>query len=205
MKKFSIVILVLLFSTTTKYVKADIIVPKDENDIKMLSTYDESEYDIEEETSLFNTYSEGGYLVNSVSSGKMEVKVDMSNVESMFKVRRMQEFHIQGSNLYITERCDYDGDGYQDDCAILKFTILNKVATYTKGNYTVIKNSGHGETLDMFTYKNITYFLVGCKDADEDKDSSLSHYSLQIGRVQFSPGAVYGYASIKRVSAQVLG
>ena len=65
--------------------------------------------------------------------------VNMSNVESVFKVRRMQEFHIKSNELYITERCDYDGDNSQDDFAILKFTITNGVANYTSGNYTVIK------------------------------------------------------------------
>ena len=163
--------------------------------------YDCSEHDIEADTPLSTPdIANINETYTIVSDAAHVMTVNMSNVESVFKVRRMQEFHIKSNELYITERCDYDGDNSQDDFAILKFTITNGVANYTSGNYTVIKNAGHGETLDCYTYNNTYYFLVGCKDADMDLGTGYDHYALQIGRVEFSAGAVYNYSSIKRLT-----
>lgn len=51
--------------------------------------------------------------------------IDMSNVENMLKKRRMQEFHIIGDYLYITERFAVDKDNLENDLAIIKMKIID--------------------------------------------------------------------------------
>ena len=130
-----------------------------------------------------------------LKGAKEQFKVNMQNVEKKFKVHRMQEFHIIGNDFYMTQRFANNKDNVENDVAILKFTIANNVASYSAGNYMIIEDSGHGETLDAYTYDKKTYFLIGNKGGD-DKE----HYSHQIGRVEYKKGKTINYTSLARLT-----
>ena len=132
-----------------------------------------------------------------LKGAKERFKVNMQNVEKKFKVHRMQEFHIIGNDLYMTQRFANNKDEKENDVAIIKFTIANNVASYTAGNYMIVENSGHGETLDAYTYGKKTYFLIGSKGKD---DEDHNYYSHQIGRVEYKKGTTIKYTSVRRLT-----
>ena len=121
--------------------------------------------------------------------------IDMSNVENMLKKRRMQEFHIIGDYLYITERFAVDKDNLENDLAIIKMKIIDNTTTNIKDDYMIIRNAGHGETLDAYTYNGNVYFLIGCKAGNNG-----DFFSTQIGRVEYDAGRIMDYTKVQRLT-----
>jgi hypothetical protein len=63
----------------------------------------------------------------------------------------------------------------------------------------VINNAGHCEAMDMYTYNGNQYFYIGAK-----ADPSTSYYwSLEVARIQYSPGTTTDYADLPRFTDMV--
>ncbi|MDQ0063778.1 helveticin J family class III bacteriocin [Paenibacillus harenae] len=97
----------------------------------------------------------------------------------------VQKAYIASTYLYVTQRSG-------GTCYLSRLLINGSDATYV--DEMTITNTGHCQTLDMYTYNGINYFYFSSK-----ADSSTSYYwSLQVARLQYSPGATYDYTDLHR-------
>lgn len=97
-----------------------------------------------------------------------------------FNGKKMQNFVFDGKNyLYVIKK-----SSNTNHSVILKFKVTyrsNKttdIATYMKGQYMVIENGGHGETLELLSGGNNPTFLIGCSPNSEG-------YTTDITKVTF--------------------
>ncbi|TYP74505.1 helveticin J family class III bacteriocin [Paenibacillus methanolicus] len=97
----------------------------------------------------------------------------------------VQKAYIASTYLYVTQRSG--GTVY-----LSRLLMNGKDATYV--DEMTITNSGHGQSLDMYTYNGINYFYFSSK-----ADASTSYYwSLQVARLQYKAGATYDYTDLHR-------
>ncbi|MFC4099092.1 phage baseplate protein [Paenibacillus xanthanilyticus] len=97
----------------------------------------------------------------------------------------VQKAYIASTYLYVTQRSG--GTVY-----LSRLLINGNDATYV--DEMTITNSGHGQSLDMYTYNGINYFYFSSK-----ADASTSYYwSLQVARLQYKAGATYDYTDLHR-------
>ncbi|MBW7455978.1 helveticin J family class III bacteriocin [Paenibacillus sepulcri] len=97
----------------------------------------------------------------------------------------VQKAYIASTYLYVTQRSG--GTVY-----LSRLLMNGSDATYV--DEMTITNSGHGQTLDMYTYNGINYFYFSSK-ADP---STTYNWSLQVARLQYSAGATYDYTDLHR-------
>ncbi|WP_410768851.1 hypothetical protein [Fontibacillus sp. BL9] len=97
----------------------------------------------------------------------------------------VQKAYIADKYLYVTQRSA--GKVY-----LSRLLINGSNATYI--DEMTITNSGHGQTLDMYTYNGENYFYFSSK-ADP---STLQFWSLQVARLQYSPGETTDYRDTHR-------
>jgi hypothetical protein len=97
----------------------------------------------------------------------------------------VQKAYIASKYLYVTQRSG--GTVYLS-------RLLMKGTTATYVDEMTVTNAGHGQTLDMYTYKNIDYFYFSSK-----ADPSTSYdWSLQVARLRYSAGKKYDYTDLHR-------
>lgn len=108
----------------------------------------------------------------------------------------IQNFYVTSNYVYATQRIVASGDGKQDDVAFSRFAINEKQKTATYKDSMTLLNCGHGEVLDRYSYKGNYYFLVGTKSYEVNKN----FWSLQIGRVKYTPGAKLNYTKVCRLA-----
>ena len=101
--------------------------------------------------------------------------------------RAVQNFYMGSTYIYITQRVD--ATTY---VSRLKMDKTNKVANYV--DRMTFTNCGHGQSLDMYTYKDVNYMYMGCK---ADTDSGYN-WSLQIARIKYEAGKSYNYTDLRR-------
>ena len=97
----------------------------------------------------------------------------------------VQKAYIATSYIYVTQRSG-------DTCYLSRLLINGKDAVF-KDKMTVT-NSGHCQTLDMYTYNGENYFYFSSKD----DDTAPYYWSLQVARLQYSPGTTVDYTDLHR-------
>ncbi|WP_409348554.1 hypothetical protein [Paenibacillus phyllosphaerae] len=97
----------------------------------------------------------------------------------------VQKAYIASKYVYVTQRSG--GTVY-----LSRLLIDGTNATYV--DEMTITNSGHGQTLDMYTYNGINYFYFSSK-----ADPATTYYwSLQVARLQYSAGDTVDYTDLHR-------
>lgn len=97
----------------------------------------------------------------------------------------VQKAYIADKYLYVTQRSG-------GTCYLSRLLINGNEATYV--DEMTVTNTGHCQTLDMYTYNGINYFYFSSK-----ADPSTSYYwSLQVARLQYSPGKTVDYTDLRR-------
>ncbi|MBB6731595.1 helveticin J family class III bacteriocin [Cohnella zeiphila] len=97
----------------------------------------------------------------------------------------VQKAYIASKYLYVTQRSG--GTVY-----LSRLLMKGKTATYV--DEMTITHAGHGQTLDMYTYKDIDYFYFSSK-----ADPSTSYdWSLQVARLRYAAGKTYDYTDLHR-------
>lgn len=107
------------------------------------------------------------------------------NLKGLHHKLAVQKAYIASKYVYVTQRSK--GTVY-----LSRLVINGNTATYK--DEMKITNAGHGQTLDMYTYKGINYFYFSSK-----ADPSTSNYwSLQVARLQYSAGKTLDYTDLHR-------
>ncbi|WP_223068402.1 helveticin J family class III bacteriocin [Paenibacillus caui] len=107
------------------------------------------------------------------------------NLKGLNHNRAVQKAYIADKYLYVTQRAG--GTVY-----LSRLLINGSDATYV--DEMTITNSGHGQTLDMYGYNGTNYFYFSAK-----ADPSTTYYwSLQVARLQYSPGTTVDYTDLHR-------
>lgn len=97
----------------------------------------------------------------------------------------VQKAYIASTYIYVTQRSG-------GTCYLSRLRIDGSDATYV--DHMTVTNSGHCQTLDMYTYNGINYFYFSSK-----ADSSTSYFwSLQVARLQYSAGTTVDYTNLPR-------
>ena len=109
----------------------------------------------------------------------------------------IQNFYVTSNYVYATQRAVASGDGVRDDVTFMRFAINEQQKTATYKDSMTLLNCGHGEILDRYSYKGTYYFLVGTKP---NEDSNPYYWSLQVGRVKYTPGAKLNYTKVCRLA-----
>ncbi|WP_255298555.1 helveticin J family class III bacteriocin [Brevibacillus dissolubilis] len=99
----------------------------------------------------------------------------------------VQKAYIASTYVYVTQRSG-------GTCYLSRLLINGNNATYV--DEMTVTNTGHCQTLDMYTYNGINYFYFSSK-----ADPSTTYYwSLQVARLQYTPGATYDYTDLHRIT-----
>lgn len=97
----------------------------------------------------------------------------------------VQKAYIADKYLYVTQRS-------KGTCYLSRLLINGNDATYV--DEMTVTNTGHCQTLDMYTYNGKNYFYFSSK-----ADPSTSYYwSLQVARLQYSAGKTVDYTDLPR-------
>ncbi|WP_010268140.1 helveticin J family class III bacteriocin [Paenibacillus senegalensis] len=97
----------------------------------------------------------------------------------------VQKAYIASTYIYVTQR-------QGGNCHLSRLRISGNNANYV--DHMTITNSGHCQTLDMYTYNGVNYFYVSSKS-----DPSTTYYwSLQVARLQYSPNTTVNYTDLRR-------
>ena len=107
--------------------------------------------------------------------------------------RAMQNFYVDSSYVYVTQHMG-DGNVRLNRCSITG----SGTATYI--DHMTLTNVGHGSTLENYTYNGKKYFLITTKSnmIVNTVTGDTNYYSLQIGRIQYSPGSTIDNQQITR-------
>nr|WP_214626981.1 helveticin J family class III bacteriocin [Paenibacillus agaridevorans] len=97
----------------------------------------------------------------------------------------VQKAYIGSTYLYVTQRDE-------GNCYLSRLSISGNNATYM--DEMAVTNAGHCQTLDMYEYNGENYFYFSSK-ADP---STERYWSLQVSRLQYSPGQTYNYTDLHR-------
>ena len=97
----------------------------------------------------------------------------------------VQKAYIASTYIYVTQRSG-------GTCYLSRLRINGNDANYV--DEMTVTNAGHCQTLDMYTYNGINYFYFSSK-----ADPSTSYnWSLQVARLQYSPGMTVNYTDLHR-------
>ncbi|GAE07500.1 hypothetical protein JCM10914_3732 [Paenibacillus sp. JCM 10914] len=95
------------------------------------------------------------------------------------------DFAIADKYLYVTQRSG-------GTCYLSRLLMEGNDATYV--DEMTVTNTGHCQTLDMYTYNGVNYFYFSSK-----ADPSTNYYwSLQVARLQYAAGATVDYTDLRR-------
>lgn len=106
--------------------------------------------------------------------------------------RAIQNFYVTSNYIYITQKGPENKDKKKGSVYLSRCKLNGKTAIY-KDEMQLI-SVGHGQTLEMYTYKGETYFLFAC---GENKVGSTC-WSTQIGRIQYKANTILKNKDIKR-------
>ena len=97
----------------------------------------------------------------------------------------VQKAYIADKYLYVTQRSG-------GTCYLSRLLINGSDANYV--DEMTVTNTGHCQTLDMYTYNGVNYFYFSSKS-----DPSTNYYwSLQVARLQYSAGTTVDYTNLHR-------
>jgi hypothetical protein len=109
------------------------------------------------------------------------------NLKGLTHTVAVQKAYIASSYVYVTQRSG-------GNCYLSRLLISGNDANYV--DEMTITNSGHCQTLDMYTYNGINYFYFSSK-----ADPLTTYYwSLQVARLQYSPGTTVNYTDLHRIT-----
>ncbi|KOP68552.1 hypothetical protein AMS62_27430 [Bacillus sp. FJAT-18019] len=97
----------------------------------------------------------------------------------------VQKAYIADKYIYVTQRS-------KGTCYLSRLLINGKDATYV--DEMTVTNTGHCQTLDMYTYNGVNYFYFSSK-ADPSTDY---YWSLQVARLQYTAGKTVDYTALPR-------
>ncbi|MGW8821809.1 hypothetical protein ACWGNU_06785 [Paenibacillus lautus] len=97
----------------------------------------------------------------------------------------VQKAYIADKYLYVTQRS-------KGTCYLSRLLINGNDATFV--DKMTVTNTGHCQTLDMYTYNGVNYFYFSSK-ADPSTDY---YWSLQVARLQYSAGKTVDYTDLHR-------
>jgi len=97
----------------------------------------------------------------------------------------VQKAYIADKYIYVTQRS-------KGTCYLSRLRINGKDANYV--DQMTVTNTGHCQTLDMYTYKGKNYFYFSSK-ADPSTDQ---YWSLQVARLQYKAGSKVDYTKLDR-------
>ncbi len=105
----------------------------------------------------------------------------------------VQKAYVGTTYIYALQRCGNAESG-NPNCTLARCLINGNTATCV--DYMNLNNFGHGQSLEWFEHNNEAYFMVACKA----NSAYQSRWALQVGRIQYSPGANVDYTDIPRLS-----
>ncbi|WP_036718535.1 helveticin J family class III bacteriocin [Paenibacillus sp. JCM 10914] len=107
------------------------------------------------------------------------------NIKGLKHNVAVQKAYIADKYLYVTQRSG-------GTCYLSRLLMEGNNATYV--DEMTVTNTGHCQTLDMYTYNGVNYFYFSSK-----ADPSTNYYwSLQVARLQYSAGKTVDYTSLPR-------
>lgn len=114
-------------------------------------------------------------------------------IKGLRSTKVIQAIYLDEEYLYVTQRIKNQPlDTRLSRCTLNKET---KEAVYK--DQMILKNFGHGQTLEFYTYKEKTYMWISCK-ANSQYDYA---WALQFGRLEYQPGkTIANYTKIARFS-----
>lgn len=106
--------------------------------------------------------------------------------------RAIQNFYVASNYIYITQKGPENEKKTKGSVYLSRCKLEGKTATYIDEMQLI--SVGHGQTLEMYTYKGETFFLFAC---GENKAGS-TYWSTQIGRIQYKANTKLKNKDIKR-------
>ncbi|GGD60764.1 helveticin J family class III bacteriocin [Paenibacillus nasutitermitis] len=107
------------------------------------------------------------------------------NLKGLKQNVAVQKAYIADKYIYVTQRS-------KGTCYLSRLRINGKDAKYV--DQMTVTNTGHCQTLDMYTYNGKNYFYFSSK-----ADSSTEQYwSLQVARLQYKAGSKVDYTKLNR-------
>lgn len=122
---------------------------------------------------------------------------DFSNADSNNAIQNFC-FDSTGSIIYVTqnasEKDGYNGTANKGDVILSRCRLNGSTIQFLDSM--ILKNVGHGQTLEMYTYSSKTYFLISC----DENQVGTTYWSTQIGRVQYKSNTTITSSNINRLN-----
>ncbi|MBO4921118.1 MAG: hypothetical protein J5372_04310 [Lachnospiraceae bacterium] len=102
----------------------------------------------------------------------------------------IQSFMVDGSNIYISQSYKswyfyVDGEltNVPGNYVLISRCTIASDNSFSRADAMLLKDVGHGETLEKYTYNNNTYFWISCGASQISEADRV--WSVQMGRIQY--------------------
>lgn len=136
-----------------------------------------------------------------------EVMVEGGYRFLLYYTQAIQGYTVDGDDIYIQQACsenefdefdDYKTGRIENLVLISRCQYSADYDAYKPVDHMVLRDVGHGQTIEAYTYNGKKYLMISCGSKGTSK--STLWWSTQVGRIEYKPGAFLDNSEIKRLT-----
>nr|WP_315103812.1 helveticin J family class III bacteriocin [uncultured Catonella sp.] len=156
---------------------------------------------------LFLVFTCIGIGKNVYAASYNEVVVEGGHRFLLYYTQAIQSYVVDGDDIYIQQAYsenefdefdDYKTGRVENLVLISRCQYSAEYDAYKPVDHMLLKNVGHGQTIDVYNYNGKKYLMISCGSKGTSK--STLWWSTQIGRIEYKAGAFVNNSEIKRLT-----
>ena len=156
---------------------------------------------------LFLVFTCIGIGKNVYAASYNEVVVEGGHRFLLYYTQAIQSYAVDGDDIYIQQAYsenefdefdDYKTGRVENLVLISRCQYSAEYDAYKPVDHMLLKNVGHGQTIDVYNYNGKKYLMISCGSKGTSK--STLWWSTQIGRIEYKAGAFVNNSEIKRLT-----
>lgn len=156
---------------------------------------------------LFLVFTCIGIGKNVYAASYNEVIVEGGHRFLLYYTQAIQSYVVDGDDIYIQQAYsenefdefdDYKTGRVENLVLISRCQYSAEYDAYKPVDHMLLKNVGHGQTIDVYNYNGKKYLMISCGSKGTSK--STLWWSTQIGRIEYKAGAFVNNSEIKRLT-----
>ena len=141
------------------------------------------------------------------AAGYNEVVVEGGYRFLLYYTQAIQGYAVDGTDIYIQQAYsenefdefdNYKTGRVENLVLISRCQYSAEYDAYKPVDHMVLRNAGHGQTMEVYNYNGKKYLLVSCGSKGTSKGTLW--WSTQIGRIEYKAGAFVNNSEIKRLT-----
>lgn len=156
---------------------------------------------------LFLVFTCIGIGKNVYAASYNEVVVEGGHRFLLYYTQAIQSYVVDGDDIYIQQAYsenefdefdDYKTGRVENLVLISRCQYSAEYDAYKPVDHMLLKNVGHGQTIDVYNYNGKKYLMISCGSKGTSK--STLWWSTQIGRIEYKAGEFVNNSEIKRLT-----